>query len=115
MSIVPHELLPLKPLVFDVLLVLNERERHGYGIVKQLSALGDKRILPGNFYRTLSSMAERGLIEAAPRKNDDEDERRRFFRITRFGREVASAEAARLRDRVAMAREQKLLSGAKAR
>ena len=112
----PETLLPLKPLVFDVLLILNEAERHGYAIAKELQE-GGQRVLPGNLYRTLSGMIERELIEKSPRRNraDDEDERRRYFRITSFGREVAKAEAERLQDRVAAARAQRLLSGTRAR
>lgn len=116
----PETLLPLKPLVFDVLLILNEGERHGYGIAKELQerASGEKKILPGNLYRTLGGMIELELIENAPRRGaqvDHDDERRRYFRITAFGREVARLEAERLQDRVAAARSQRLLSGSRTR
>ena len=76
----PETLLPLKPLVFDVLLILNEAERHGYGIAKELQerSPGGRRILPGNLYRTLSGMIARDLIEKSPRRDGatEEDERR---------------------------------------
>ena len=115
----PENLLPLKPLVFDVLLILNEAERHGYGIAKELQerSPAGRRILPGNLYRTLSGMIGSDLIEKSPRRGaaKEEDERRRYFRITAFGRRVAKAEAERLQDRVALAREQRLLSGSQAR
>jgi len=115
----PENLLPLKPLVFDVLLILNESERHGYGMAKELQERSPKerRILPGNLYRTLSGMIARDLIEKSPRRDGavEEDERRRYFRITAFGRHVAKAEAERLQDRVAAARAQRLLSGSQAR
>jgi len=115
----PETLLPLKPLFFDVLLILNESERHGYGMAKELQERAPKgrRILPGNLYRTLSGMIVRDLIEKSPRHGGaaEEDERRRYFRITAFGRQVAKAEAERLQDRVAAARAQRLLSGSQAR
>ena len=118
----PESLLPLKPLVFDVLLILNEAERHGYGIAKKLQGRSpeSRTVLPGNLYRTLSGMIDRGLIEKSPRRDRsdseaEEDERRRYFRITPFGREVARAEAERLQDRVAAARAQRLLSDSRAR
>jgi len=115
----PEKLLPLKPLVFDVLLILNERERHGYGIAKALgaSSSGAKRILPGNLYRSLSGMIDQGLIDRKESEGavPDDDDRRRYFVITRFGRLVAQAEAERLADRVAAARAQKLLTGSGAR
>lgn len=115
----PQHQLPLKPLVFDVLLVLNEAECHGYGIAKALQENG-QRVLPGNLYRTLGRMIEDDLIEKSTRRdrrvaNGDSDERRRYFRITPFGRRVARAEAERLQDRVAAARAQRLLPGSRAR
>jgi len=115
----PESLLPLKPLVFDVLLILNEGDRHGYGVAKALrrSSPGGRRVLPGNLYRTLSGMIASELIEKVPRRESptEEDERRRYFRITPFGRQVAEAEARRLEDRVAAARAQRLLSGSRVR
>ena len=107
---------PLKPLVFDVLLVLHEADCHGYAIAKALQECG-QQVLPGNLYRTLNGMVDRGLIEKSPRRDGggDEDERRRYFRITTFGCELARAEAERLQDRVAVARAQRLLSGSRAR
>ena len=107
----PETLVPLKPLVFDVLLILNEAERHGYGIAKELQDRG-QRVLPGNLYRTLSGMIDKDLIEKSARRarGSEDDERRRYFRITAFGRRVAKAEAERLQDRVAAARAQRLLA-----
>lgn len=112
----PEKLLPLKPLVFDILLLLSEREGHGYGIAKALQEEfpSGKRVLPGNLYRTLAGMIERGLIEPAPRRRDGtDDERRRYFRITALGRRIAKAEAERLRARLDSARARRLLSGAR--
>lgn len=115
----PENLLPLKPLVFDILLVLNEEERHGYGMAKALQerAPRGRRVLPGNLYRTLAAMTKRGLIANAPHRDRgaDDDERRRYFRITEFGRRVARAEAERLSDRVDLARAQRLLAGSRSR
>ena len=115
----PESLIPLKPLVFDVLLILERAECHGYGIAKELEGLSPTgpKVLPGNLYRTLTNMIGQGLIDKRPRKADasEEEERRRYFKITAFGRRVAKAEAERLRDRVAAARAQSLLPGTRAR
>jgi DNA-binding PadR family transcriptional regulator len=108
-------LLPLKPLVFQVLLSLVDGERHGYAIVQDIAGRTSARLRvePGNLYRTLRDMLEAGLIEESARRPapDADDERRRYYRVTRFGRQVASAEAARLADLVADARARRLLKG----
>ena len=111
----PEALLPLKPVVFQVLLSLSDGERHGYAIVQDIADRSSARLQlePGNLYRVLQSMLDDGLIEESDRRPapDRDDERRRYYRITPFGRRVASAEAARLSDIVADARARKLLKG----
>ena len=111
----PEALLPLKPVVFQVLLSLSDGERHGYAIVQDIAERSSARLQlePGNLYRVLQSMLDDGLIEESDRRPapDRDDERRRYYRITPFGRRVASAEAARLSDIVADARARKLLKG----
>ena len=74
--------LPLKPLVFQVLLCLADGERHGWSLVREVQQRGGfSRIMPGNFYRTLRGMLADSLIaESAERPAPDEDdERRRYF------------------------------------
>jgi DNA-binding PadR family transcriptional regulator len=111
----PDALLPLKPVVFQVLLSLVDGERHGYAIVQDIAQRTSARIQmePGNLYRSLRFMLDEELIEESGRRPapDLDDERRRYYRITRFGHRVASAEAARLRELVADARARKLLKG----
>ena len=109
----PEALLPLKPVVFQVLLSLAEGERHGYGIVQDIADRSSARLHlePGNLYRVLQAMLDDALIEESDRRPapDRDDERRRYYRVTPFGRRVAAAEAARLSSIVADAR--KLLKG----
>ena len=111
----PDQLLPLRPVVFQVLLSLVEGERHGYAIVQDIAERSAARlqIEPGNLYRTLRFMLDEDLIEESERRPaaEQDDERRRYYRITRFGERVASAEAARLAELVAEARARKLLKG----
>ncbi len=94
------DLIPLKPLVFHILLVLVGGERHGYNIVKEVAAQtdGQLKIEPGNLYRTLRTIAAQGLIvESANRPAPDlDDQRRRYFRVTPLGTEVLRAEALRM-------------------
>ena len=83
--------LPLKPLVFQVLLALADEERHGWSLVREIQLRnGFGRIMPGNFYRTLRAMLADGLIEEPPRSDSrsGDDERRRYFRMTALGREA---------------------------
>ena len=107
--------LPLKPVTFEILLVLAAEDLHGYAIVKQLEERsgGSMRLEPANLYRTLRTLMDRDLIGEADHPPDQEpnDQRRRYFRITKFGREVARAEAARLAKLVEEARAQQLLRG----
>lgn len=109
----PHSLLPLRPVVFQVLLTLADGESHGYGIVQDIAARTSARLQlePGNLYRSLRSMLDEGLIVESEKRPapDLDDERRRYYRITPFGRRVAAAEAARLEEVVRDARARRLL------
>jgi DNA-binding PadR family transcriptional regulator len=106
-----RDLLPLKPLVFEVLLALGEGDRHGWSLVREIQRkTGGQRLLPANFYRTLRTMLADGLIEEVDNRADDEEAReRRYFRLTRKGQDAAGLEARRLRDVVADARTRRLL------
>ena len=108
----PHSFLPLSEVVFQVLMLLHDGERHGYRIAKQLQTrLGKRRIAPGNLYRTLRTLLDQGLIEESGWRPDPEldDERRRYFTLTELGRQVARAEAARLETLVESARRRHIL------
>ncbi len=109
----PADYLPLKPLVFQVLLALADNERHGWALVRDIQQRGAfERIMPGNFYRTLRTMLADGLIEEVHRaaaSRSDEDERRRYFHLTGLGKRVAAAEALRLEAAVIEARVKRLL------
>jgi DNA-binding PadR family transcriptional regulator len=101
---------PLKPLVFEILLSLSAEPQHGWSLARVVQErLGGERILPGNFYRTLRRLLADGVIEDAPSKHREEDERRRYFRLTARGERMARDEARRLNALVADARMQKLL------
>jgi len=103
--------LPVKPLVFQILLALADGERHGWSLVREVQQRGEfARLMPGNFYRTLRSMLADGLIEDARRRaTEDDDERRRYFRVTPLGTRLAAAEARRLEALVVEARAKRLI------
>ena len=101
----PRDFLPLKPLVFQVLLALSDSDRHGWSLVREVQQrTGGDRVLPANFYRTLRAMLAEGLIEEAGRKDD-----RRYFRATTLGRDAARLEARRLQELLGDARTRRLL------
>ncbi len=105
---------PLKPIVFHILMVLIDGERHGYSIVKEVEArtTGELRIEPANLYRTLRTMLAQGQIEESDTRSElaRDDERRRYFCITEVGMEAARSEAARLERTLAVARSRNLLA-----
>ena len=101
--------LPLHPEAFRILLVLRGAELHGYAIVKELERDAGRpgRVLPANLYRRIRTLAEQGLIaqtDGGPEAGG-EDERRRYFRLTKEGEAVARAEALRLEELLAGARD----------
>ena len=95
-----EDLLPLRPVIFQVLLSLADADRHGYAIVNDIAdrSAAKLQLEPGNLYRHLKLMLDDGLIEESERRGvpGKDDERRRYYRITKFGRQVALAEVARL-------------------
>lgn len=90
--------LPLGPAVFHILIALGEGDKHGYAIMQEVAERtgGDLRMSPGTLYGSIRKMLEEGLIEESFRRGAGDDERRRYYRLTRFGRAVAAAEAERL-------------------
>jgi DNA-binding PadR family transcriptional regulator len=111
----PREFLPLKPVAFQVLLSLADGERHGYAITQDIAGRtsAQMRLEPGNLYRSLKVLLDDGLIEESDRRPapDLDDERRRYYRITGFGRRVAAAETARLVELVAEATGKRWIRG----
>jgi DNA-binding PadR family transcriptional regulator len=97
---------PLKPTDFHLLLALWQGPCHGYGLMKEVEqhSNGSVRLEIGSLYRLLARLLDTGLIEEA-----DEDERRRYYRISRAGRRVLKAEAERLEGLVELSRARKLL------
>jgi DNA-binding PadR family transcriptional regulator len=98
----------LPPATFHILLALAEEDRHGYAIIQDVAARtnGELKLSAGTLYRSIQRMLEQGLIvetrdRPAP---EDDDERRRYYRITPHGMAAAKAEARRLGQLVKMAR-----------
>lgn len=105
--VAPDDLLPLAPAVFQILLSLAEGERHGYALKREIARRTDGRLTlgAGVLYGSISKMLAQGLIEESDERPDPhlDDERRRYYKVTAFGRRVAQAEAARMQELVDLA------------
>ena len=106
-----HAQLPLPPAFFHILIALGDGERHGYSIMQEVAERtgGRVRMSPGTLYGSIKRMLEEGLIEELASRPADDDERRRYYRTTRFGRRVAAVEADRLSALLSQARASGLL------
>ena len=114
LKIKPQDFLPLTPAVFHILLALSEGERHGYAIMREIgeSTQGQVKIGPGTLYGTIKRLLESGLIEESDERPgpDQDDERRRYYRLTGLGQRIVEAEAARYNDLAKLVRRKKLLA-----
>ena len=112
----PDALLPLPAAVFHILIALADRDRHGYSIMQDVAArtAGKVQLSAGTLYSSIRRMLEQGLIEETTESPDPSstDERRRYYRLTRFGRRVAAAEVQRLNSLLQQARATGLVPGA---
>ena len=90
-----RDLLPLTPAVLNILLAVADEERHGYAIMREVEERtgGQTRLGPGTLYGSIKRMLADGLIEESDERPDPalDDQRRRYYRITDFGRRVAGA------------------------
>ena len=92
--------LPLKPDVFEILVALAEGELHGYALLKVLESRG-MPVAASLLYRKLRRLMEEGVVAESARREEREDARRRYYRLTTLGLAVAEAEAARIVGRAA--------------
>ena len=104
----PDDLLPLPPATFHILLSLAVEDRHGYAIIQDVATRtsGAVKLSAGTLYRSIQRMLEQDLLEELQTRPapEDDDERRRYYRITPFGEAVARAEARRLSSLVKLAK-----------
>jgi DNA-binding PadR family transcriptional regulator len=112
----PDSLLPLPTAVFHILIALADRDRHGYSIMQDVAARteGKVQLSAGTLYSSIRRMLEQGLIKELTESPDPSstDERRRYYRLTRFGKRVAGAEVERLNAMLQQARATGLAPGA---
>ena len=100
--------LPLAPAVFHILLALADGDAHGYRIRADVieRSNGVLKLDPGSLYRLIARLSGDALIDEAPgRPNaDEDDERRRYYRLTPLGKRLLAAETERMADLVAVSR-----------
>jgi DNA-binding PadR family transcriptional regulator len=110
----PANPLPLSPPAFAILAVLRAGEKHGYAILREvnLNTQGAVKLLPGTLYNLIKRMLADAWIEESTERPDPQldDERRRYYRLTALGEQVAANEAQRLARLVQIARQNGLLS-----
>lgn len=109
----PQAYLPLRPIEFEILLVLMGGDAHGYAIIKEAQDRwpGSGPIETGTLYRALKRLVGLEMVKPADRRptTDGGDQRRRYFSITSFGKAVAAAEARRMAVQISVAEERELL------
>jgi len=97
-------LVPVHPRDLEILLLVAEAPRHGYGLMLELRAAGQWVLGPGTLYRVLKGMVERGLLSAqADPAESEEGPPRRYYRITAMGKRVLKEEVSRMAGIVARA------------
>ncbi len=103
-----RRMLPLTPAVFHVLLALASEDRHGYAIMRHVTATtdGQTKMGPGTLYGTIKRLLAARMIEESDERPDPklDDERRRYYRLTSFGRRVLAAEIGRYSKTLKVAR-----------
>jgi PadR family transcriptional regulator PadR len=106
----------LSPQVFQILLSLSDEPLHGYAIIQDILRRtdGEVRLTASTLYDALLRLVEQRLIAEvdAPDADTDRDARRRYYRLSRAGRDAVADEVQRLQKLVAMAREKRLWPGA---
>ena len=111
----PDDHLPLPVATFHILVAVADQDRHGYAIMQDVATRtnGALKLSPGTLYGSIRRMLDEGfIVELSDRQRPDEDdERRRYYRITAFGRAVAQAEAARLATLLRQAKAAGLVPG----
>lgn len=104
----PQRMLPLSPVVIHILLALADRERHGYAIMQEIAQDSQGKLLmgPGTLYGAVKRMLAAGLIVEAGERPDPrlDDHRRRYYRLSDFGRQVLALEIERMDALVALAK-----------
>jgi DNA-binding PadR family transcriptional regulator len=101
-----NPLLPLSPAILHILVALSGEDRHGYGIMQEVArqSEGQYKLGPGTLYDNLEKLLDQGIVQEANPLSSGGDSRRRYYRLTRFGRRLLATEISRLEGVVRAAR-----------
>lgn len=96
---------------FHILMALADGDRHGYAIMREVEVRseGQVKLGPGTLYGAVQRMLESGWIEESDGPDEEQGERRRYYRLSPDGRSALSTEAARLQQMVKLAQRKKIL------
>jgi DNA-binding PadR family transcriptional regulator len=94
------DFLPLAPATLHILLSLAGEKMYGYAIMQEVARQSDGRykLGPGTLYDNLQRLMQQGLVEEVAGPTQEENSRRRYYRLSGLGRGVLSAEIDRLRE-----------------
>jgi len=100
----PQRFLPLKIHWFHIMLTLAGGEQHGYGIMQEVlnRTNGKVHLWPATLYGSIKRLIEAELIEESDERPapEQDDARRRYYRLTALGKLVLDAECERLQELV---------------
>lgn len=101
----PTALLPLKPNWFHILLTLADGPKHGYAVMQEVQerTTGKIKLWPATLYGTIKRLEDERLVEPIDRTEPDENERRQYYAVTSFGKQVLHEEVRRLERLVRLA------------
>jgi DNA-binding PadR family transcriptional regulator len=111
-----NEYLPLNHADFHIMLALGDEERHGYAIMLHVEELteGAVKLGPGTLYTSIKRLLAAGMIEESGERPDPEvdDQRRRYYKLTKLGRKVLTAEVQRMERMLRHARTKRVVKHA---
>ncbi|HEY3475116.1 MAG TPA: PadR family transcriptional regulator [Anaerolineales bacterium] len=110
-----EDILPLSPAIFYILLALPDGPKHGYAIMKEVEEMTEGKITlgPGSLYGSIKRLLKDKLIAETDHRpiRALDDERRRYYQLTDYGRQVLAGEVKRLARAVRLARKKAVHSG----
>lgn len=116
MPLMVNEYLPLNHADFHIMLALGDEERHGYAIMLHVEELteGSVTLGPGTLYTSIKRLLAAGMIQESGERpaSEMDDQRRRYYKLTKLGRKVLAAEVQRMEKMLRHAKTKRVLKNA---